>query len=82
MTYDKILALVALIICYVISSGAIIFLAEYGFACLNPHHNRQRYQSLNRFGVIVVTLFFSIILLPYIPFYWFYKLMTVKRKDK
>ena len=82
MTYDKILALVVLIIYYVISSGVIVFLSEYGFACLNPHHNRQCYQSLNWFGVIVVTIFFGIILLPYVPFYWFYKLMTVKRKDK
>jgi len=56
--------------------------SDYGLACLNPIHNRWKYNSLNWFGVIVVTIFFNIILLPYVPFYWFYKLMTVKRKDK
>lgn len=66
---------------YMLFSPIFLIETEYGLNCLNPCHNRWRYKSLNWFGVIVVTLFFSIILLPYVPFYWFYKLMTVKRKE-
>ena len=77
------------IVLFLVTMGAMSYLvisimcldsSEYGLDCLNPMHNRWKYGLLNWFGVIVVTLLFHIILAPYVPFYWFYKLMTVKKK--
>jgi hypothetical protein len=67
---------------YLIISSICLCDSETGLAYLNPCFNKKHFDSLNWFGVMVVTIFFTILLLPYAPFYWFYKLMTAKKKDK
>lgn len=60
---------------------SILACSDLHFGHLNPVEIKDYYRSLNWFGAIVVTLFFNILFILYAPFYWFYKLMTFKRKD-
>lgn len=75
------IVLLMIIAAYLMISAMCLLESTEGLAILNPCYIKKHFKSLNWFGILIVTLFFNIILLPYTPFYWFYKLMTVKKKN-
>lgn len=47
----------------------------------NPIRNYDEWAQYNWFGIIIITMFLNIILLPYAVAYWIYKLFTVGRGE-
>ena len=53
-----------------------------GLAFCNPIRNHKKYPKLNWVGVVLITIMWNILWLPYAIGYWIYKLMTMKVKKK
>lgn len=77
--YDELVFLATVL--YFAVTISILACSDLHFGHLNPVELKDYYRSLNWFGVIIAALFFNILFILYAPFYWFYKLMTFKRKD-
>lgn len=68
---------------YLSITGGIItsFVKDWGdLSIFNPKRNYDKWETLNWFGIIVITLFLNIIFIPYAVIYWVYILFTIGRK--
>ena len=56
--------------------NTIISTLDGDLSFLNPIRNYHEWETLNWFGISVITFLINILLLPYAIIYWIYKLFT------
>lgn len=67
-------SVIAIILYFVITLNTIIYTLDGDLSFLNPIRNYHEWETLNWFGISVITFLINILLLPYAIIYWIYKL--------
>ena len=84
MSEKTIAVLIFIGVMYVVVITIEIFNGNIDLGCLNPFRNYDEYTTINVFGIIVITLIYNALLLPFAIIYWVCNLIkflfTVGRK--